>query len=168
MTMTLTRELTHEPQIGLSAENRAELIAILNRILADEHMLYARLRNFHWNVSGIHFRTFHELFEEQYNAIMLIADEVAERVRMLGGYAIGTLSEFLGATTLDESPNTYPLAETMVRRLAQAHEHIIQNLRDDIDACADEFGDEGTADLLTGIMRQHEEMAWMLRSTLNQ
>jgi starvation-inducible DNA-binding protein len=165
--MTLARELTYEPQIGISTENRANTITILNRTVADEHLLYTRLRNFHWNVTGVHFQTFHELFEEQYEAVKLIADEVAERVRMLGGYAIGTLGEFLDAGTLEETPDDYPSAETMVRNLVEAHEHIIKNLRDDIAECAEEYGDEGSADLLTGVMRQHEEMAWMLRSTLN-
>lgn len=139
---------------------------MLNRVLADEHMLYTQLRNFHWNVEGVHFRTFHALFEEQYDAVKIIADDVAERIRMLGGNAIGTLREFLDTTTLEEAPDEYPAADTMVERLVQTHERIIVNLRQDIASSTAHFEDEGTADLLTAIMRQHEAMAWMLRSTL--
>ena len=54
----------------------------------------------------------------------------------------------------------------MVDRLVQDHEQVIRNLREDIDKCGDEYHDEGTADFLTGLMEQHEEMAWMLRSFL--
>lgn len=165
--MATTTYRTYDPQIGLSAENRTEMTTILNRVLADEHLLYTRLRSFHWNVTGINFRTFHELFEEQYDAISLIADDVAERVRILGGLALGTLQAFLNTGTVGEAPIGQLSAEAMVHSLIEAHEQIITNLREDIEVSADECGDEGTADLLTDIMRQHEEMAWMLRSTLN-
>ena len=150
--------------VGLSAENRQNLIQLLNKLLADEHLLYTKTRNYHWNVTGIHFTELHVLFEEQYNALQLIADEVAERCRMLGGTAIGTMAEFLDHTRLSETPGTVPSAPDMLANLLDDHEQIITNLRDDIDASTEKLGDEGTGDLLIGTMRSHEKMAWMLRS----
>lgn len=67
-------------------------------------------------------------------------------------------------TTLKEHPSDLPDSTEMVQRLVIDHEHIIRNLRKHIDLCSQKFHDEGTADFLTGIMEQHEEMAWMLRS----
>lgn len=153
--------------IGLTEENRARLVQSLNILLADEHLLYTKTRNYHWNVTGIHFATLHELFEQHYNRIKLMADDIAERARMLGGLAIGTLADFLEVTRLSENPGTIPSTPDMLANLLDDHEHIISTLRDDIERCAEEYNDEGTADLLTGIMRSHEEMAWMLRSLVN-
>lgn len=153
--------------IGLSAESREKLIQRLNKLLADEHLLYTKTRNYHWNVTGIHFTELHALFEQQYNSLQLIADEVAERCRMLGGTAVGTLAEFLEQTRLSETPGTVPSAPDMLANLLDDHEQIITNLRDDIDASSEKLSDEGTADLLIGTMRAHEKMAWMLRSMAN-
>lgn len=153
--------------IGLASENREQLIPRLNQLLADEHLLYTKTRNYHWNVTGIHFAQLHELFEEQYNSLQLIADEVAERCRMLGGTAVGTLAEFLELTRLSEVPGTVPSAPDMLANLLDDHEQMVTNLRDDIDACMEEYNDEGTADLLIGTMRAHEKMAWMLRAMVN-
>ncbi|MBK8901617.1 MAG: DNA starvation/stationary phase protection protein [Anaerolineaceae bacterium] len=161
------RKKLEQAHIGLAAENREKLIPRLNQLLADEHLLYTKTRNYHWNVTGIHFSQLHELFEEQYNSLQLIADEVAERSRMLGGTAVGTLVEFLEHTRLSEAPGAIPSAPDMLANLLDDHEQVITSLRDDIEACMEEFNDEGTADLLIGTMRAHEKMAWMLRSMAN-
>lgn len=153
--------------IGLAKENRLELVQRLNMLLADEHLLYTKTRNYHWNVTGIHFVTLHELFEDQYNLLKEMADEIAERNRMLGGPAIGTMAEFLQVTRLSETPGTIPAVSDMIANLLDDHEHIISSLRDDIEACSEKFDDEGTADLLIGAMRSHEKMAWMLRAMTN-
>lgn len=139
---------------------------MLNQLLADEHLLYVKTRNYHWNVTGIHFTTLHELFEQQYDHIKVMADDIAERTRMLGGTAIGTMSEFLAETRLSENPNAAPSATDMIANLLDDHEQIISTLRDNIDASADKYNDEDTADLLVGIMRSHDEMAWILRSLI--
>ncbi len=158
-----TKEL-EQVHIGLAVANRAKIIQILNTLLADEHLLYTKTRNYHWNVTGIHFTTLHELFEQQYNQIKVMADDIAERTRMMGGTAIGTLAEFSEATRLSENAGVIPSAVDMIANLLDDHEQIISKLREDVEACAEEYNDEGTADLLVGIMRSHEEMTWMLRS----
>jgi starvation-inducible DNA-binding protein len=167
--MTTHTKNLEQVHIGLTEENRTKLIERLNKTLADEHILYTKTRNYHWNVTGIHFATLHELFEQQYDRIKVMADEIAERTRMLGGTAIGTLSEFLENTRLSENPGTIPSAPDMIANLLDDHEQIISDLRKDIETVAEEYNDEGTADLLVGIMRSHDEMAWMLRSmTMNE
>jgi starvation-inducible DNA-binding protein len=163
---TKTKNL-EQAHIGLSKENRMNLVQRLNKLLADEHLLYTKTRNYHWNVTGIHFVALHELFEAHYNRLQAMADEIAERNRMLGGMSIGTMAEFLDLTRLSETAGTVPSSTDMIANLLDDHEHIISSLREDITACAEEFNDEGTADLLIGTMRSHEEMAWMLRSMTN-
>jgi starvation-inducible DNA-binding protein len=71
---------------------------------------------------------------------------------------------FLELTSLSEHPGDLPMATGMVDILIENHEHVIRNLRDHIDLCSDNFHDQGTADFLTGLMEQHEQIAWMMRS----
>ena len=153
------------PDIDIKKENREAVVEHLNNVVADLHMLYAKTRNFHWNVTGMAFHSLHELFEVQYDQIKLQEDAVAERVRMLGGLAIGTLQEYIDRSRLSETPGEYPKATEMVKQLLTDHETIIGYLRDAIDS-ADEHNDEGSADLLTAEIQMHEEMAWMLRATI--
>ncbi|ACB51866.1 putative Ferritin/ribonucleotide reductase-like protein [Crocosphaera subtropica ATCC 51142] len=150
--------------IGLTEEQRYGVIEVLNRHLADFYLLNIKTKKYHWDVVGPQFMTLHELWEEHYNTLSENIDETAERIRALGGYPAGTAKGFLELATLKEHPNDLPSATEMVARLANDHEQVIRNLRSDINRCSDEFQDEGTADFLTGIMEQHEDMAWMLRS----
>lgn len=150
--------------IGLTEEQRQGVINLLNQDLADAYLLLVKTKKFHWDVVGPQFRSLHQLWEEQYTALTESIDSVAERVRALGGYPIGTMEGFLKVATLKEQPNNVPLATEMVALLVNDHEQIIRNLRDHVDQSSEKFHDEGTADFLTGLMEGHEEMAWMLRS----
>lgn len=150
--------------IGLSKEQRENVAKVLNTILADETVLYQKTRNFHWNVQGPRFNDLHEFFEEHYNELETIIDDVAERVRAVGVYATGTLKEFAQLTRVNETPNTYPSAEEMLQELLTDHETIIQNLRADIKRVGEEYNDVGTEDFLTGLLTTHEKNAWMIRS----
>jgi starvation-inducible DNA-binding protein len=150
--------------IGLTEEQRQGVINLLNKDLSDAYILLVKTKKFHWDVVGPQFRTLHELWEEHYEKLTENIDAIAERVRTLGGYPIGTMQGFLNNSTLKEEGDNIPLATEMVARLVTDHEQIIRNLREHIDQCSENFHDEGTADFLTGLMEEHEEMAWMLRS----
>lgn len=150
--------------IGLTEEQRQGVIELLNRDLADAYLLLIKTKKYHWDVVGPQFRTLHELWEEHYEALTESIDNCAERVRALGGYPVGTAEGFLQLTSIKEHPGDIPTAAEMVSRLVNDHEQLIRNLREHIDRCSQEFHDEGTTDFLTGLMEQHEEMAWMLRS----
>ncbi|PPS39099.1 Dps family protein [Chroococcidiopsis sp. TS-821] len=150
--------------IGLSDEQRAGVVKLLNRDLADAYLVLIKTKKFHWDVVGPQFRSLHEIWEEQYTALTENIDSIAERVRALGGFPVGTAKGFLENSTIQEQEDNIPLATEMVAQLVDDHEQIIRNLREHVDQCSEEFHDEGTADFLTGLMEQHEEMAWMLRS----
>lgn len=150
--------------IGLSEEQRSGVIELLNHDLADAYLLLIKTKKYHWDVTGPQFRSLHQLWEEHYEALTQNIDAVAERVRALGGYPIGTAEGFIKYATIKEHIGDLPLATDMVARLVDDHEQIIRNLREHINQCDEQFKDQGTADFLTGLMEQHEEMAWMLRS----
>ncbi len=155
-----------KPGIGLSDKQREGVVKILNTLLSDEYLLYTKTRNYHWNVTGPQFNDLHKFFESQYDGLNDIVDDVAERARSLGGNAIGRLKEFLEHTRLKEHPTQYPSAREIISNLLADHEAIVRSLRADLETCAEKYGDAGTTDFLTGLMEQHEKMAWMLRSFL--
>ncbi|MFQ4141769.1 Dps family protein [Chlorogloeopsis sp. ULAP02] len=150
--------------IGLSEEQRNGVINLLNKDLSDAYLLVVKTKKYHWDVVGPQFRSLHEIWEEQYQQLTENIDAIAERVRALGGYPIGTMEGFLKNGTIKEHGGDVPTATGMVARLVDDHEQVIRNLREHIDQCSEDFHDEGTADFLTGLMEGHEEMAWMLRS----
>lgn len=155
----------NEANIGLSPDTRQKIISVLSNVLADQYVLYTKTRNYHWNVTGEDFAQYHKLFEEQYSAIDEDIDEVAERIRALGGKTIATLTEFLKSARLKEHPGEFPSAKTMIGNLLTDHETVIRNLRNDIEIC-DDVDDVGTEDFLTQLMEKHEKTAWMLRATI--
>ena len=139
---------------------------MLARLLADEHVLYLKTRNFHWNVTGARFNDLHKFFEAQYDQLEETIDEVAERIRALGGAAPGSMKEFLKLARLGEASGAFIGADRMLAGLLDDHEALIRTLREDLVTANDIHGDAGTADFLTGLMEAHEKMAWMLRSFL--
>lgn len=150
--------------IGLTDKQRKGVCELLNQDLADGYLLLIKTKKYHWDVIGPQFRTLHELWDEQYTTLSETVDSIAERIRQLGGFPVGTATEFTRLAAIQENPEVIPSATEMVSRLIDDHELIIRNLREQVDQCSEEFHDEGTADFLTGLMEQHEEMAWMLRS----
>jgi starvation-inducible DNA-binding protein len=150
--------------IGLSDDSRKGVVEILNARLCDEYTLYTKTRKYHWNVVGPRFHQLHEFFEEQYEIIEEMIDEIAERARQLGGKSFGTMEEFVRHSSVKEDPGEYPDANRMITNLLKDHESIIQTLRKNADECDKEYEDMGTNDFLLEGMQKHEKMAWMLRA----
>lgn len=152
--------------IGLDDATRLEVGQMLNLLLADETVLYATTRDYHWNVTGPEFRSLHQQFEEQYEQIAGWIDEVAERARAIGTGARGNWADLTKAARTSADPGIGLPAEHMLAELLALHEDLVVQLRADSDACTERFKDAGTADFLTGLMERHEKAAWMLRSQL--
>lgn len=150
--------------IGIDAENRQKISEGLGRLLADSYTLYLKTHNFHWNVTGPMFNTLHTMFEEQYTALALAVDEVAERIRALGFPAPGSYAAYARLTSVEESEDV-PEAIDMVAQLVAAHETVARTARE-IFPAAEDGSDEVTVDLLTQRLQYHEKTAWMLRSIL--
>ena len=152
--------------IGLTDEARLEVGQILNVLLADESVIYATTRDYHWNVTGPEFRSLHLEFETQYSQLAEWIDDVAERARSIGVGAQGNWATMSKAARCSADPGIGLSGDHMLSELLALHEELIVQLRADSDACTGRYGDAGTADFLTGLMERHEKTAWMLRSQL--
>lgn len=156
-----------EAKIGISPQNLAEVAQSLSKILADEYVLYTKTRKAHWNIEGPDFYNKHKFFEEQYNQLDEIIDEVAERIRKLGHYAPASLKEFLALTHLSEDDRQKNDSQGYLKMLLADHESILIHLRENINNYAGPLKDLGSSDYITGLMEKHETMAWMLRAHLS-
>jgi starvation-inducible DNA-binding protein len=158
-----TMNIFNRIDTGISRENMQKITNILNDNLADEYVLLTKTKNYHWNVEDPRFNDLHKFFEEQYELLATAVDEIAERVRAVGGKSRATLKEFISSSQIKEDVGSFPDADTMLGNLLSDHEVIIKTLRKNINECQD-LNDEGTANFLTDKMEEHEKMAWMLRS----
>ena len=152
--------------IGITEESRKAVAFELSKLLADEFILYTKTRNAHWNVEGPDFHSMHLFFESQFDQLDEIMDSVAERIRSIGHYSPGTLKSFLSLTHLTEYTENKNDSAGYIKELLEDHESIIEFIRGNINPFANEFHDAGTSDFVTGLMEDHEKMAWMLRSHL--
>jgi starvation-inducible DNA-binding protein len=164
--MRLVHPKIMAPNLGLTDSHRAGAVALLKPLLADEYLLYTKTRNYHWNVTGPHFNDLHKFFQSQYEALDEKIDEIAEFIRALGEKSPGSLAQFLSATRLKEAGAEPISATTMIEDLLANHEFVIGQLRQDVDAAGNQFHAADVADFLTGLLEDHEKMAWMLRSSL--
>ncbi len=152
--------------IGITEQNSQMVVDELAKILADEYVLYTKTRNAHWNIEGADFYEKHKFFEMQYTQLEDFTDKVAERIRTLGYYAPATLSSFLSLTQLTEFSREKNDSNGFIKELLMDHESIIIKLRENINRFSTDYKDAGSSDFITGLMEDHEKMAWLLRSHL--
>lgn len=153
------------PNLGLKPEVQEQVVTLLNKRLSDAFVLYTKTLKYHWNVTGPEFIQIHELLEEQYTELAASIDEIAERIRKIGGFAVGTLDEFKQNSAIEEQPGRIPEWADMLQNLVDDHEAIIRQLREDADT-TDELGDAFTNDFVIALAQAHETMAWKLRAHL--
>ena len=153
-------------QIGIKPEDSVQVADSLNKLLSDEHVLYIKTRNAHWNVAGPDFVAQHKFFESQYDQLEEIIDDVAERIRAIGHYAEATMEDYLKLTQLNEKARTKNDSLSFIKDLLSDHESIIMTLRENINRYVNEWHDMGSSDFITSLMEIHEKMAWMLRAHL--
>jgi starvation-inducible DNA-binding protein len=154
-----------KPNIGIPEPHLQTEALELNKLLADEFIIYAKTRNYHWNVEGSNFMEMHKFYENLFELSDEIVDDVAERIRSLGHYAEARLKDYIQLSHLTEEQYTNNQNQQL-QNLLQDHESIIENLRKLIIAFTKNNNDFGTIDFLTGIMERHEKMSWFIRSYL--
>ena len=148
--------------IALSAEARSESCRLLNEILADTTVLYALYKKAHWNAAGPTFYQLHLLFDKHAEEQLELVDAIAERVQMLGGISVGDPRHAAELTTIARPPDGAEEVPVVLSRLLDAHETIIEKVRDAIDR-TEESKDMGTNDLLMGdVLRRHEMQVWFI------
>ena len=147
-------------------EKHLKVVALeMNKLLADEHVLYTKTRNFHWNIEGSNFMELHKFYESQYEELAEMIDEIAERIRTIGHFAEGRMKDFLELARILEVAYTND-QKKQLQYLLDDHETIVRSLRPQVSKFADDYKDPGSSDFITGIMQKHEKMAWMIRSYL--
>jgi starvation-inducible DNA-binding protein len=151
--------------IGIEKTAADLIIKELNHLLADEYVLLVKTRAFHWNVRGMQFYMLHAVFDAQYQTIAKQIDEIAERIRMLGGWPLVSMNAMLKQARLSEYDDSISAPDVILLKLLRDNEKICQLIRS-FSESINSFRDPGTADLLTGIIRTHEKFAWFLRSHL--
>ncbi len=136
----------------------------LCQVLADGYALLGITHVCHWNVEGPTFFALHQAFEEQYTELFTAIDEIAERIRALGGYAPGSLSQWSAMAGMEEISGKAS-AEDMVKCLIAANSKLVADLQAARDVAGD-AGDPETEDLMIARIQVHEKTLWMLRSYL--
>lgn len=156
-----------KPSLGLESSKLERISKLLNKTLSNQHVLYLKTRNFHWNLIGKRFHTLHLFLEEQYKSLELAIDDTAERIRILGGIPKASMKEFLNTATLEEDQGRLIDGDEAIAILLNDHQSCVLSLRKSIEELEDDMGDAGTADFLTDLLKSHEKTAWMLRSHLS-
>lgn len=148
--------------LNINEEKLLPVVIELNTLLADYHMYYQKLRNFHWNVLGKNFFDLHEKFEEMYSDARIKIDEIAERILTLRYHPMNNYSEYIKTATIQESKGAVKDLE-MVRELLEAHRLLLIQMNTVIEK-ATEVKDEGTIDLIGAYIRELEKSSWMLNA----
>jgi len=146
--------------LNLDKEKTNLTVSELNILLADFHLYYQKLRNFHWNIVGKSFFDLHLKFEEMYDDTKLKVDEIAERILTLRYQPTSNLSEYLKMANIKESKASLSDVQ-MIDTLIEDHGLLLKQMRKVISA-ADNAKDEGTIDLIGAYIRELEKTTWML------
>jgi starvation-inducible DNA-binding protein len=141
-----------------------EISAALNKLLADVFALYLKTKNFHWHMSGPHFRDYHLLLDEQGEQIFAMTDDIAERVRKIGGLTIRSIGEISRLQRIADNDAEYVAAEDMLSELGEDNKALVLSMRAAHDLCAAE-GDVATASLLENWIDETQRRAWFLFET---
>ena len=135
-------------------------------ILADMFALYIKTKNFHWHVSGPHFRDYHLLLDEQGEQIFSTTDAIAERVRKIGGTTLHSIGHIARLQRIGDNDNDFVAAEDMLAELLEDNWQLPVNLRA-AHACCDEYGDVASASLIETWIDEAERRIWFLRETIH-
>ena len=146
--------------LGLDEKKTSNTVKELNILLADYHLYYQKLRNFHWNVIGKNFFDLHEKFEELYDDAKLKVDDIAERILTLRFQPVSNLTDYLKTSNIKESKSDISDSK-MIETLLDDHGILLKQMRKVIDV-AEKGGDEGTIDLIGAYIRELEKTSWML------
>ncbi len=159
---TLTKTYS---KLGFTGLDTAELVTTMNNVIANYHVFYQKLRNYHWNVTGPDFFDLHEKFEELYTAAVNNIDEIAERIRVFGKTPLSTLKEYLEISEIKETGyNLTPLEMTrdVLSDIEKLDGHLVK-----VAEAAKKAGDVATIDLINSMIKSIEKEHWMLTAWLN-
>lgn len=150
--------------IGLKENYKKEMTEMLNSYLSNVQITYMNVRGYHWNIVGKQFFALHEKFEGVYNNLNEMADEIAERILMLGGKPLHSFSDYLKVASVKERLKLTSTDET-VKALLEDIAKLLENERKILSLASDNK-DEGTVGLMSGYIGEQEKMIWMFNALL--
>jgi starvation-inducible DNA-binding protein len=145
----------------LGAQATKDVSAALNLLLADAFALYLKTKNFHWHVSGPHFRDYHLLLDEQAAQIYATTDPIAERVRKLGGTTLRSIGQISRLQRVEDNDAEYVTPHDMLAELREDNQQVAARMRE-VHAVCDEHNDVATASLLENWIDEAEQRVWFL------
>lgn len=151
--------------IGLDHESRAVIGEVFETGLATTYHLYTKVQHAHWNVVGPHFQSYHLLFEEIYSELAQAIDEMAERMRALGHYPLGSLKAFLEKSLLADYSEATPDSQAFLEQMLADHETLICFFRQHLPR-VEELHDGASSDFINKRLMVSEKVSWQLRSHL--
>src|ERR1700746_317455 len=146
---------------GFGAEPARDIAEALNALLADFFALYLKTKNFHWHVSGPHFRDYHLLLDEQADQIYATTDPIAERVRKLGGTTLRSIGHVARLQRVSDNDADFVTPDDMLAELREDNGQLAARMRE-VHALCDEHGDVATASLLENWIDEAERRVWFL------
>lgn len=146
----------------LDPEAIGEISGDLRKLLADVFALYLKTKNFHWHMTGVHFRDYHLLLDEQAEQVFAMTDEIAERARKLGGTTLYSISDISRHQRLTDNNEQDVDPEVMLAELTRDNQELVHYMRHSHDLCA-KYNDVATTSLLEVWIDQTERRAWFLR-----
>jgi starvation-inducible DNA-binding protein len=146
---------------GFEVNMVRDISAALTALLADMFALYMKTKNFHWHITGPHFRDHHRLLDEQAGQIFAATDPIAERVRKLGGTTLRSVAHIARLQRVMDNDADYVTPRDMLRELHEDNAHLAARLREAHGLC-NELGDVATAGLIENRIDEAEGRAWFL------
>jgi starvation-inducible DNA-binding protein len=164
-TQTTPRKQRVNPALAtptdLSQQGTAAICTELRHLLADVFSLYVKTKNFHWHMSGPHFRDYHLLLDEQSDQIFAMTDDIAERARKIGGTTIRSIGEIAREQRLKDNDEEFVAPEEMLGELSRDNLLLTQSMRAAHEVC-EEHNDVATASMLEVWIDQTERRTWFL------
>jgi starvation-inducible DNA-binding protein len=145
----------------LAAEATRDITGALNAILADVFALYLKTKNFHWHLSGPHFRDYHLMFDEQATQLFAMTDPVAERVRKIGGSTIKSIGQIAHQQRVLDNEADYVDPDDMLAELCEDNKSLAARLRETHNVC-EEYRDVATGSLIETWIDETERRTWFL------
>src|SRR3989449_9707515 len=149
----------------LSGDAVEEISSNLRRMLADVFALYLKTKNFHWHISGRHFRDYHLLLDEQATQIFAMTDDIAERARKIGGTTLRSISDIARNQRLKDNNKEGVSPQEMIGELCEDNQHLTRSLRATHEVC-DRHNDVATASLIENWIDETERRTWFLAEIL--
>jgi starvation-inducible DNA-binding protein len=150
-----------ETPTDLNRDGVEETCDELRKLLADVFALYLKTKNFHWHMSGPHFRDYHLLLDEQSDQIFAMTDDIAERARKIGGLTLHSISEIAREQRLSDNNDEFVAPADMLAELADDNQSLVRSMRATHEVC-DRHNDVATASMLENWIDETERRTWFL------